>query len=74
MKVALLFWISGLLLFIVFTNIHIHLLFKGERIKESLMKRVIELSAEKYCSASIMLERGGVNIAHGYEILEAHSG
>ena len=38
------------------------------------MKRAIELSAQKYCSASIMLERGGVNIAHDYEILEAHSG
>ena len=38
------------------------------------MKRAIEHSAEKYCSASIMLERDGVNIAHDYEILEAHSG
>ena len=38
------------------------------------MKRAIELSAEKYCFASIMLERGGGNIAHDYEILEAHGG
>ena len=41
---------------------------------EKILKRAIEHSAEKYCSASIMLERDGVNIAHDYEILEAHSG
>jgi putative redox protein len=38
------------------------------------VKRAIELSAQKYCSASIMLERGGGNVAHDYETLEAHSG
>lgn len=32
--------------------------------------RVVELSAEKYCSASIMLGRGGVEITHDYEIVE----
>ena len=58
----------------VFTGIHLHFLIKAEGIKESQVNRARELSAEKYCSASIMLERGGVNIAHDYEILEAHSG
>ena len=54
----------------VFTDIHIHSVVTGD-VKESQVKRAIELSAEKYCSASIMLERGGVNITHDYEIVEA---
>ena len=54
----------------VFTDIHIHFVVTGD-VKESQVKRAIELSAEKYCSASIMLERGGVNITHDYEITEA---
>ena len=55
----------------VFTDIHIHFVVTGDGVKESQVKRAIELSAEKYCSASIMLERGGVNITHDYEIVEA---
>ena len=54
----------------VFTDIHIHFVVKGAGLKESQVKRAIELSAEKYCSASIMLERGGVNITHDYELVE----
>ncbi len=54
----------------VFTDIHIHFVVKGDGLKESQVKRAIKLSAEKYCSASIMLERGGVNITHDYELVE----
>ena len=54
----------------VFTDIHVHFVIKGRGVKESHVKRAIELSAEKYCSASIMLGRGGVNITHDYEIVE----
>ena len=53
----------------VFTDIHIHFVVSGDGLKESQVKRAIDLSAEKYCSASIMLERGGVNITHDYEIV-----
>jgi len=35
------------------------------------VKRAVELSADKYCSASIMLKRGGVNVTHSYEVVEA---
>lgn len=52
----------------VFTNIRIHFIVSGENLKESLVKRAVALSAEKYCSASIMLEKGGVNISHSYEL------
>jgi putative redox protein len=54
----------------VFTKIHIRFVVKGRDLKETQVKRAIELSAEKYCSASIMLERAGVEITHGYEIIE----
>jgi putative redox protein len=55
----------------VFTKISIHFVVKGEKLKENLVKRAVALSAEKYCSASIMLEKGGVEITHSYEICEA---
>ncbi|EZO90114.1 OsmC family protein [Pseudomonas aeruginosa] len=54
----------------VFTKIHVHFVVKGRGLKEAQVKRAVELSAEKYCSASIMLGRGGVEIAHDYEIVE----
>lgn len=53
----------------VFTKIHLHFLVKGQNLKEAQVKRAVSLSAEKYCSASIMLERAGVEISHSYEIL-----
>ncbi|HGM6963874.1 TPA: OsmC family protein [Pseudomonas aeruginosa] len=54
----------------VFTKIHVHFVVKGRGLKEVQVKRAVELSAEKYCSASIMLGRGGVEITHDYEIVE----
>jgi len=52
----------------VFTDIHIHFVVAGAGLSEDKVARAVELSAEKYCSASIMLMRGGVKITHGYEI------
>jgi len=54
----------------VFTKIHIHFVVTGKQLKEAQVKRAVELSAEKYCSASIMLGRAGVEITHDYEIVE----
>ncbi|MBL4610649.1 OsmC family protein [Halopseudomonas sp.] len=54
----------------VFTRIHIQFVVTGKQLKEAQVKRAVELSAEKYCSASIMLGRAGVDITHGYEIVE----
>lgn len=54
----------------VFTKINIHFTISGNKLKESLVKRAVSLSAEKYCSASIMLEKGGVEITHSYSIIE----
>ena len=53
----------------VFTRIHIHFKISGIGIKEKQVERAVSLSAEKYCSASIMLG-ATAEITHGYEILE----
>lgn len=52
----------------VFSSIHLEFVITGSNLKESQVKRAVELSAEKYCSASIMLEAAGVEISHGYRI------
>lgn len=52
----------------VFTKIHLHFVISGRNLKENHVKRAVELSAEKYCSAAIMLSRGGVEVTHGYTI------
>ena len=53
----------------VFTKIHIHFIVTGKGLKEEQVKRAIELSADKYCSASIMLQPK-VEITHDYKIIE----
>jgi len=52
----------------VFTKIHLHFVIQGEDISEQHVGRSVQLSAEKYCSASKMLEAGGVEITHSFEI------
>ena len=53
----------------VFTSIHIHFLIKGIDLQEKAVERAIELSANKYCSASIMLGKS-VKITHDFVISE----
>ncbi|OGT22543.1 MAG: peroxiredoxin [Gammaproteobacteria bacterium RBG_16_57_12] len=54
----------------VFTHIHVHFIVTGKDLKEQQVKRAVELSAEKYCSASIMLSKS-VEITHDFEVVEA---
>jgi putative redox protein len=54
----------------VFTKIKVHFKVSGKDLKEAAVARAVSLSAEKFCSASIMLEKGGVEISHSFEILE----
>ncbi|WP_430460071.1 OsmC family protein [Thalassolituus sp. LLYu03] len=54
----------------VFTKIHVHFKVTGRNLKESAVERAVKLSAEKYCSASIMLEQGGVEITHSFAVSE----
>lgn len=54
----------------VFTKIHLHFVVTGKALKEKQVSKAVELSAEKYCSASKMLSSGGVEITHDFEIVE----
>lgn len=51
----------------VFTSIHAHFIIKGNDLSEKRVKQAVELSATKYCSASIMLGQAAT-ITHDYEI------
>ena len=55
----------------VFEEITIHFVIFGTAIDEGRVSRAIALTAEKYCSASIMLEKAGVTISHTFEIRES---
>ena len=52
----------------VFTSIHLHFVVTGIDLKQAQVERAIKLSSEKYCSASLMLEAGGVTISYDHEI------
>lgn len=53
----------------VFTKVHFHFMVRGRNLKSSVVERAIKLSHEKYCSASIMLEKTA-EISHSFEIVE----
>jgi len=53
----------------VFTRIHIHFILTGRNLSDTAVRRAVDLTAEKYCSASIMLGKA-VAISHDYEIHE----
>ena len=57
----------------VFTRIHVHFVVTGAGLAEKQVARAVELSAEKYCSASIMLGKTA-KITHDYEIVAAGEG
>ena len=51
----------------VFTKIHLHFIISGKGLTEDKVARAVQLSAEKYCSASIMLGKMA-DISHDFEI------
>jgi Predicted redox protein, regulator of disulfide bond formation len=53
----------------VFTEIHLHFVISGKALDPKRVAHAIGLSAEKYCSASIMLGKTAV-ITHDYEVRE----
>ena len=54
----------------VFTRIHLHFIVTGRELVEEKVARAIKLSAEKYCSASIMLAKTA-EVTHDFEVREA---
>ncbi len=53
----------------VFTKIHMHFVVTGKGIKPEVVEKAIKLSAEKYCSASIMLGQTAA-ITHDFDVVE----
>jgi len=53
----------------VFTRIHVHFIAAGPGLTEKALARAVSLSAEKYCSASIMLGEVA-EISHDYELVD----
>jgi putative redox protein len=53
----------------VFTRIHVHYIVKGKALDEKKVARAVEMTAEKYCSVSIMLAKS-VDVTHDFEIIE----
>lgn len=53
----------------VFTRIHMHFVVTGKDVKPEVVERAIRLSAEKYCSASIMLG-ATAKITHDFEVIQ----
>ena len=57
----------------VYTSIHVHFKVYGINLDDAKVERAVKLSAEKYCSASLMLSQGSVEITHSFETLPAES-
>ena len=53
----------------VFTRIHMHFVVKGRGLSSSKVERAVQLSLEKYCSASAMIAKTAT-ITHDFEIVE----
>jgi putative redox protein len=53
----------------VFTRIHFHFILTGKTLNSAQVERAIKLSAEKYCSASIMLAKTA-ELTHDFDIVE----
>lgn len=53
----------------VFTRINLHFLVSGRNLKPEAVERAVKLSAEKYCSATIMLGKTA-EITHSFEVVE----
>ncbi|EAA4009627.1 OsmC family protein [Salmonella enterica] len=54
----------------LFTHFNLHFIVTGSDLKEAAVARAVDLSAEKYCSVALMLEKA-VNITHSYEVIAA---
>jgi putative redox protein len=53
----------------VFTSIHVHYVVKGKNLDAKKVARAVDMTAEKYCSVSIMLAKS-VDVTHDFEIIE----
>ncbi|MFB0980651.1 MAG: OsmC family protein [Alteromonadaceae bacterium] len=54
----------------LFSDIHLHFVITGNDVAEKHVDRAVSLSADKYCSVALMLNKS-VNITHDFEIVTA---
>lgn len=54
----------------LFTDINLHFIVSGKELTDKIVERAVQLSAEKYCSVSLMLGKAA-NITHSFEIKDA---
>ena len=52
----------------LFTHINLHFIVSGHNLSDNVVERAVTLSAEKYCSVSLMLGKGE-NITHSFEVI-----
>lgn len=57
----------------VFTKIHVHFIVSGRGLNEAKVERAVNLSADKYCSVSMMLNKTA-EVTHGFEVVELEKG
>lgn len=53
----------------LFSDIHLHFVITGQEVAEKHVERAVKLSADKYCSVALMLNKT-VNITHDFEIVD----
>ncbi len=58
----------------VFEKIHLHFRVSGIALDEGKVVRAVELSANRYCSASIMMKAAGVEMSHSVEVIDTKAG
>lgn len=51
----------------LFTHINLHFIVTGKGLTDKAVERAVQLSAEKYCSVSLMLGKAA-NISHSFEV------
>lgn len=51
----------------VFTSLHLHFVVSGINLSDKQVERAVQLSADKYCSVSIMLS-GSVKVSHSFSV------
>ncbi|MBB6688746.1 OsmC family protein [Proteus mirabilis] len=54
----------------LFTDINLHFIVSGKALTDKIVERAVQLSAEKYCSVSLMLGKAA-NITHSFEIKDS---
>lgn len=52
----------------LFTHINLHFIVTGRDLSDNVVERAVSLSADKYCSVSLMLGKG-VDVTHSFEVI-----